>query len=335
MTIRIRKPSKPHPTILGVSAGNGVMLFPFKDYLIGNVEVRSDYYVRSKPIQWDINFTQPMWDKLPELGASPLAIIGHPKCGSSSMLALSRGKKNTSHKGEKSLELFLSALKKYSPTTFLLENLPKLLDSYSLEDFQEMLPEYRLFSWQGSVSQFGNSQITRERLLILGARKDRLSKLQFHKLCKIPRKNATQTTYGLLKKLPKNGSYTEPLDEVITLYSGFKIKLSEMKDFWLNNPELKHYPIKDGPMNTAPGVYINRSHEFPLTARKTNRQFNPWGEQMSPRELARIQGIPDNFLLWDLKDKTSLNKGRVTVANTPPYEIGEWFLSRLRSIWLL
>jgi asparagine synthase (glutamine-hydrolysing) len=48
-------------------------------------------------------------------------------------------------------------------------------------------------------------------------------------------------------------------------------------------------------MKNLPGVYRNLANEYPLTARKQNRQFNSLGYIMSPRELARIQGLPDDF----------------------------------------
>jgi len=55
---------------------------------------------------------------------------------------------------------------------------------------------------------------------------------------------------------------------------------------------------------------------------------------MTPRQLARIQGVPDDFKIWfDKTSRTlSINKGRVSVTKAPPYEIGIWFKNTLQGI---
>lgn len=322
--------------VLGVSAGNGVILFPFRPYLIGNIECRSDYYVKGKPVQWFLNYPGlPMVKDFDPTYENVEVIIGHPKCGHSSMFALSRGKKFTSHVGEPSLDLYFKAVKHYQPNIFLMENLPKLLDSFPLEELKKLFNNYALMVWRGSVSEFGNSQVSRKRLLIIGLRKDIYCKKYWNILHRIRVEIEPRTTGTLLQNLPQNGHIKEPLSDIITMYAGYKISLAEAKAFWRKHPELRHWPVTKGKMKTAPGVYINRTNDIPLTVRKTNRQFNPEGEQMSPRELARIQGIPDRFFLWDNNGSQSINKGRVTVANTPPMEIAYWFFTRLLHLHLI
>lgn len=339
MSTRRKKLAFKNTHILGVSAGNGVILYPFKESLIGNIECRSDYYIDGKPLQWNLNFDVPMYKSLEEADFKcPVdVIIGHPKCGYSSMFALSRGKKFSSHKDEPSLTLFINAINKYRPKVFLMENLPKILNTYPKEDFQAFFSEYHLFFWEGPVTFFGNSQTHRNRLLIIGLHSRAYTPGIFKRLTKIkPRPIDPFPVKILLKNLPNNGHITEPLNSIITMYSGFKISLLGAKDFWKTHPNLRHWPA-NGKMNTAPGVYINRDEDFPLTVRKTNRQFNSSGEQMSPRELARIQGVPDSFFLYhNLENLTlSINKGRITVANTPPVQIGNWFFYRLRKAGIL
>jgi len=325
-------------TVLGVSAGNGVMLHPFKDNLIGNIEIRSEYKVAKRPIQFHLNFPNiPFWDT-PD--GTPIiypdVIIGHPKCGNSSMFALSRGKSFTTSIDEPSLQLFFEAVNKYKPTIFAFENLPKMLETVSIEFLEKAFPDYLIKFRSNTVAIYGNSQITRNRLLVVGFNKNRLTHQKINRFEFPTEITKPKTTYELLKDLPENGHFTEPINEVITMYSGYKIKLSEAKRFWELNPEMRHWPTKDSIMNTAPGVYINREGDYPLTVRKTNRQFNPEGIQMSPRELARIQGIPDNFkiLSEDFPIKTLINKGRFTVANTPPYEIGAFLKTQIDKILL-
>jgi site-specific DNA-cytosine methylase len=320
--------------ILGISAGNGVMTYALRENIIGNVECRPDYYIGGKPYQWDLNYPGvPMLKVLPNLDKVDV-IIGHPKCGMSSKFALSRGKKYGSHIGEESLDLFIEGVNKYNPLFFFMENLEKFLDSFPGEELENLFPNHFLIKHRGSVSRFGNSQVTRKRLLIVGISTQISTPTVIRKFKKFPRINKElKPTRELLKNLPKNGMLTEDLDSEITMYAGFKISLRQAQEFWKSNPELRHWPA-GGAMKTAPGVYINRDSDLPLTVRKTNRQFNPLGIQMSPRELARIQGIPDNFLIYEDGNITrSINKGRVTVGNTPPFEVSQWIRERLNSFY--
>jgi site-specific DNA-cytosine methylase len=323
--------------ILGVSAGNGVMLYPFKDHVIANIECRSDYYIKGQALQWNTNFDVPMYKTLKEFKKPIDVILGHPKCGLSSMFALSRGKKFSSHQDEPSLTLFIEAVHKYRPKIFVMENLPKLLDSFEDSDLKSTFQEYNISYIKGPVSMFGNSQLTRKRLIVIGLRNDYYTNKRKKTIKRIPlNKTEPHKTKTLLMNLPDNGNITEPLTDIITMYAGYKVSLDDAQDFWLSNPNLRHWPVNNGRMSTAPGVYINHETDYPLTVRKTNRQFNPDGIQMSPRELARIQGICDGFLIYHDKDpKVTINKGRITVANTPPMNLSFWLLGRFQMLKLL
>ena len=323
------------PKILGISSGNGVMLYPFKEYLIGNIECRSDYLSKGQSLQWQANFDGiPYSRTLLDIDIPVDVIIGHPKCGSSSVFALSRGKKFTSHVGEPSLELYIQAVNKYRPKLFFLENLPRLLETMPEKELKAQMKGYSFMYWTGSVSEFGNSQVSRKRMLVIGLRNDYNTERRRKTLSRIHVPIEPRNTETLLQNLPSNGHWTEDIEEVITMYAGFKIRLDDAKDYWNRKPELRHWPCKPGSnMGTAPGVYINRAKDLPLTVRKTNRQFNPEGIQMTPRELARIQGVPDKFLFAKMEtEKASINKGRITVANTPPMEIAYWIYDRLKML---
>jgi site-specific DNA-cytosine methylase len=321
--------------VLGISSGNGVLTYALKENVIGNVECRSDYYIGGKPYQWDINYPGiPMMKVLPNYEKVDV-VIGHPKCGMSSKFALSRGKKFGTHVGEESLDLFIEGIQKYNPLFFFMENLEKFTDSFPGEELESLFPNHYLVKIRGSVSRFGNSQLTRKRLVLVGIHLQIATQPVIRIFKKVPPefRGELKTTAELLKDLPKNGRLTEDLDSVITMYSGYKISLREAQEFWQSNPHLRHWPA-GGAMKTAPGVYINRENDYPLTVRKTNRQFNPQGIQMSPRELARIQGIPDCFLFYEDGNKTrSINKARTTVGSSPPFEISSWIRDRLTKFY--
>lgn len=310
--------------ILGVTGGNGVMLYPFRKWLIANYEPRKVYKTPNE-IQWYLNFKAPKWDTLYTFEKEVDVIIGHPDCGNSSMMSLTRIKKFTNPKDNESLQIFLWSIDRFKPKVWLMENLPKLLETISIQDFRKMFPDYVFFHHIGSVMDFGNSQRTRKRLIIIGIRRDIK---EAKKLINVYQVAQPQKSKYLLLDLPQNGHIHEPINEVITLYAGYKASLQEIKERWIS--ELKNktrWPVEGRNFKNAPGVYKNLANGYPATARKQNRQFNHHGEQMSPRELARIQGVPDEFKIWVDEDriKTCINKGRLTVTKCPPYEIGLWF----------
>jgi len=327
--------------VLGISAGNGINLFPFKEHVIGNVEVRSDYTTKGYPSQFYLNFPKAYFrDYLAEEPDIDI-IIGNPKCGSSSMLALSRGKKFTSHKGEPSLDLFIKGIQKYQPKVFLMENLPKLLETYSVDDFAVLFPQYILNFWQGPMTYLGNSQVNRKRLIITGVKKTRSrrsKKLDSALLYKYP-VNTPGLTGDLLSNIPQNGHFRPPLDETIALYGGTQKTYTEIQQLWRKLKPATRIKTPNETFNTAPGVYKDDANKPPNTIRKSNRCFNPDGLTYTPRERARIQGVPDTFKILspsanpDLSPKTLFNKGCTTMGSTPSYEVGQWFFEVLQTVF--
>jgi len=330
--------------ILGVEAGNGVLLHPMKEYLIGNIETRAIFHTKENE-QWESNFGKtPYFKSIPELRKGlkqPVDIImGNPDCGHSSVLSYSRRKALSDPKENASLNLYIKCVKKFQPKIFLMENLPKLLDALPVSFWQDTFPDYCLTYSIGSVSDWGNSQKSRIRLIIVGVRTDFNTKdnneLQYH-FAEIYKLHKLKTTGELLKGLKDEdielGHVREDINSIITLYAGFKISLKDVQQFWQENPEQSRWIVKGKKFSTAPGVYRNPKNKYPVTARKANRQFNPEGLQMSPRELARIQGVPDNFkiIIKEENKQYWVNKARASVTKTPPYEIGQWFFNQLIS----
>lgn len=323
--------------IIGVMGGNGVILYPMRKYLIGNIETRSNFKTPND-IQWKLNFGEiPLITKIKEFPNFPEidVIVGAPNCGHSSMLSYSRAKTTSNPLDDKSFDIFLKSIKQYRPKVFMMENLPKILESLPYELWNNTFPEYHLIWHIESVHNWGNSQGTRIRLVLIGLRttyfKENISNLQYH-FSYVYKINELKYCKDLLQDLPENGNFRENISDIITMYAGFKISLKKAQEFWLNNPKLKRWLVSNKKFTTAPGVYRNPDDQYPAVARKANRQFNSQGLQMTPRELARIQGIPDTFKIYFDPNKKiySINKGRITVTKTPPYEIARWFYKQLK-----
>lgn len=329
---------------LGICGGNGVILHPFRNGdLLGNIEPRTVFHTQGD-VQWKANFRVEQ-DKTTNVDYPPHqvdVIVGAPDCGHSSVLSYSRAKKLSDPEDNDSLNFFIESVQKYKPKFFMMENLPKILDTFGSR-LDEIFEGYRLVEHIDSVSRWGNSQVTRVRLIIVGVREDLpLDLLDYFKLPteKYELKNTGVLLEGLELEDINFGHVREPDDfEVHLFYRGSKkIRLDKARDLWLGEyKDKKKWPVNHGNLKNQPGCYRNFEDDYPLTARKANRQFNHWGTMMSPRELARIQGIPDTFKLVIDPERllTYINKGRTTVAKSPPYEIGLWFYKALNHIDLL
>lgn len=324
--------------VLGVSSGLGVSLFPFKGKIIGNIEPRSVFHTPGNQ-QWKANFpNEPLFKEINDKQTfTPDVIISSPDCGSGSIFRLSRAKKFGDHNKNESLMGFFSALRRFRPKFFLFENLDGLFKSFPKERFIDLTNEYRLIEHNASVKHWGNSQINRKRLIIVGIRRDLPKKID--KYFKLPHYDdkilKCHELYGdLEKENTKIGHVRESLTDIISIHARKKMSLKDIMLKWRSNPYKKRWEI-DYPgfkFTTAPGVYRNLYGDYPATARKANRQFDQSGYTLTPRQLARVQGVPDDFVIYfdDTKPKNYwINKGRTVVTKTPPYEISVWFKKKL------
>lgn len=321
--------------ILGVCGGNGVILHPFKDNLIINNEIRPIFGTPGHA-QWRLNFNTPVEaSKKVEYNKHLIdVIIGAPDCGHSSVFSYSRAKSLANPKENESLAYFIYSVKKYKPKVFMMENLPKFIENYG-EDLVDVFESYRIESLTHPVTIWGNSQATRIRTVIIGIREDLPEDVddQIHIPASLELKATDEETLleGLgAIEIPNLCHVREPDDFMVHMfYKGEKkISVGKARELWNSKyKNEKKWPVNHGNLINQPGTYKNIASEPPLTVRKQNRQFNSQGYMLSPREMARIQGIPDTFGLWYDKSKHlyCINKARATVAKTPPYEIGVWF----------
>ena len=329
--------------VLGVCAAQGALLFPFLNSnrfsILGNIEPRGVFHTKEEE-QWKLNFGNIPFEKgLDSLQTvKPFAIVGSPSCGHSSMFSYSRKKTLGEPKSDPTLNLFIHSLMFYQPEVFLMENLPKLLDLIPLPEWQEKLNNYELVVHTHSVMEFGNSQKSRKRLMLIGVKKDsRVTKEAFNKVFKV----ATPLNTRQIKKLVrKDLNFREDDDKKLAMYhpddpSRATLTAGQVRKLWRTEfkDEFK-WPVRRARMKTLPGVYRNRKDTWPLTLRPANRQFNYGGRIIGLEEFRIIMGFPENFRVYYDKTKKNywLNKGRVTLSKGACYEIGLWFLKCLDRI---
>lgn len=331
------------PIVLGVCQGQGALLFPLKKYVIGNIEPRSCFHSGLEE-QWKLNFgLRPFVRTLEcftELYNGKVDIIlSSANCGASSILSYSRKKSLGKPKDDPTISLLIKSIQHYKPKIFLLENLPRLLDLFPIEDWERILPDYKFISHCHSVGEFGNSQLSRKRLVLIGIKKNTSSKYKKYLEVIFP-VNTIKSTRDILeysRDYPIS-NYSEPLSKVVPMYDyrakdKGNLNLQQIQKLWVGDFKDEYkWPIRSAKMGTLPGVYRNHPDKNPMTVRPSSRQFNPDGSIMGVRDYLAIQGFPKKFKIYIGENNQGywINKARIAITKGPSYEIGIWFKKCLK-----
>lgn len=321
--------------VLGVCAGQGALLFPFKKNLLGNIEIRGVFHTPGEE-QWKANFKDVPFYKgycLQEFDEKVDIIISSPDCGASSIMRLSKVKELGKPKDNRSLNLVIEGINYYKPKIFLIENLPRLLSLLPNKYLQEAFKDYKLIFHERSVSDYGNSQVSRKRLIIIGVHK-KTGKKYLNAFDEVFQVKTPKLTRDLLFVSPYGSNYNIPIEKTLAMYD--YRKLPEKKNLTVEKIQVlwnsafkneKKWPIKTAKMSTLPGVYRLELDKAPLTLRPADRQFRPDGYPLGIMDFKAIMGFPkqfkiyidqENYLYW-------LNKARYTIAKGSVYEISVWF----------
>lgn len=321
--------------VLGVCAGQGALLFPFRKRLLGNIEPRGVFHTPGEE-QWKANFKDVQFYKgycLQEFDEKVDIIISSPDCGASSIMRLSKVKELGKPKDNRSLNLVIEGINYYKPKIFLIENLPRLLSLLPNKYLQEAFKDYKLIFHERSVSDYGNSQVSRKRLIIIGVHK-KTGKKYLNAFNEVFQVKTPKLTRDLLFISPYGNNYNIPIEKTLAMYD--YRKLPEKKNLTVEKIQVlwnsafkneKKWPIKTAKMSTLPGVYRLELDKPPLTLRPADRQFRPDGYPLGINDFKVIMGFPkqfkiyidqENYLYW-------LNKARYTIAKGSVYEVGLWF----------
>lgn len=324
-----------HLKVLGVSAGQGALLFPFKENLVANIEPRAVFHTKNEE-QWKLNFGDIPFlrNELPE-NIKADVIISSPDCGASSIMRLSKVKQLGKPEDNKSLNLVIQAINKYRPKVFLLENLPRLVTLLPKEFFEIQVPGYKLIYHQRSVVDFGNSQVSRKRLIIIGIKIKSKSYLnRFDNIFRVDTPVSSRKLLECSYFKENNDNYMPPLNKVLAMYDyralpeKKNLTVKQIKKLWRTDfRDEKKWPIKTAKMSTLPGVYRLENDKPPLTLRPADRQFRPDGYPLGIKDFKNIMGFPDEYKIYMDKDNYLywLNKARYTIAKGSVYQVGKWF----------
>lgn len=322
-------------TVMGVSAGQGALLFPFKRHLIANMELRGVFHTLNEE-QWKLNFGEiPFIKGFRADFPHPNVILSSPDCGASSIMRLSKVKQLGNPEKNPSLNLVLEAIIWYKPEYFLIENLPRLLTLIPKENFEKIFHEYHLIFHCHSVIRFGNSQSSRKRLVIIGI-KDSIqeNKKYFENIFRVKDPKFTRNLLEAAYFKGNNTNYMPPLNKTLAMYDyrllpeKLNLTVREIHKLWTNDfINEKKWPIKTAKMSTLPGVYKLENDKYPLTVRPADRQFRPDGYPLGIQDFKNIMGFPKRFKIFMDPSHYDywLNKARYTLAKGSVYEVGLWF----------
>lgn len=147
--------------ILGVSAAQGALLFPFlhsKKYkILANIEPRGVFHTSCES-QWKLNFGDIPFYRgfcLQEFDEKVDIVVASPDCGIASVMRLSKVKELGNPKDNRSLNLVTAAILEYKPKIFLIENLPRLLSLLPYEFFNLTFKDYKLIFMKGQFLTMG------------------------------------------------------------------------------------------------------------------------------------------------------------------------------------
>lgn len=335
---------------LGYFAGIGAMLIPAKELgfeVVGNIESRKIHCYRDSLglNTFEENFSAPMLSSMFDIDTSNLDLIcAQPKCGGFSKL-FGTGRQEGAARGDvnkygQDIIDTIEAVSMMKPRYFVLENLCKSLTVVGPDIYAELLPEYDVyFEWVSNYN-YGNPQKGRNRLFVIAALKtEGFVFVPGEQKLNPTVKSVFEDLIGMEDLVPNHDTHTEAGDDNISnLANGTDWK--SISKYVRSLPEGKNLPYraKDGQIKFRIGsgkLYWDK-HSHALAGIK-GAKFHPLtGYPISIRERCRLQGYPDNFIIygtkldedgtWELKKNSNVVR---QLNNTVPYQFCNYVISQI------
>lgn len=309
------------PKAIGITCGIGSMLEAARQAgfdVIGNIEWR-DYYRKRDPSgknTFETNFGRPIYKSVQEMTQDQLnpfmnadIAFGHPECGHFSALNFSNPVYKEHQQDAGDIPLFIDLVAMLKPRFFVMDDLPRSFIAFPMEEYVKRLPEYDLWPEWVSNYHYGNVQLNRKRMFMIGA-------LKKEKWAFVPGEfNHNQTIESVIgdlfgkegKGIPNHEKHVlkDPCGKIADYYEygyrgtweDFQKAMKEREE----GPPIK-YISSDGTEKVRCGTAKVRwkGHGFVLDGGSvcTHPKRNL---PLTIRERARIQGFPDTFVFYGTK----------------------------------
>ena len=346
-------------TALGITCGIGSMLGAARlagFEVVGNYEWRKYYHKKDSQGRntFKENFPGAYFvEKYPQEnpvyssdGKRIDIVLGHPECGSFSALNFSNKNYKEQQQTPSDIPLFVEAISVVKPRFFVMDDLPRAFMGFPMSEYARLLPEYDLFPEWVSNYHYGNVQLNRKRMFMIGA-------LKTEKWAFVPGEFEHERTvkdvigdlYNKEKKgIPNHEKHVldAPCGKIADYYEyGSRGTWKDFQTVMATRPEGPPitYKAQDGTEKVRCGTAKVRweGHGFVLDGGSvcTHPLRNL---PLSIRERARIQGFPDSFIFYGLKPTTkgewNHDKNNDLVKQTGkamPWQFNEYVSRQIRA----
>lgn len=317
-------------TALGMTDGVGSMLVGAQDQgfdIVGNIEWRKYYHTGT----WQYNFNNAWmvhsWEESKGKIPSKLTMVmGHPECGQYSALGYSSlGNDPDRFTVPSDIPIFIHGIQQTKPEFFAMDNLLKSLHAVPLTEWSKELPDYDIYSEYISNYHYGNVQLCRKRMFIIGAKK------KYGYVFKPGEEEHDVSVWDTIGGLYGKDEYeyenhVQFPDDLITpnreYFSAKALTVAESAEVFktLKPGRAPSYINKEGLEKNRIGMMKLYKDKHCHTITGTNYHMHPVScKPLTCRERARIQGFPDTFkfLFKRKKDHYTTNMSRQTGKAMP------------------
>jgi len=303
---------------IGITCGIGSMLVGARlagFEILGNVEWRKYYHYRDAQGRntFEQNFPGAVFKKsLAEFTPSELEMftgadlaLGHPECGNFSNLSGANVGMGHDHRKEPmDIPLFCDLVARLKPRFFVMDDLPRSLDAFTMEEYHNKLPDYDLFPEWVSNWGYGNIQKNRNRMFMIGALRD--EKFIFYPGEAVNTQTLIDVIGDIPQGTPNHITHTRgghsPRARCAALPDKFWT-WGEVAARFMEHPSGWSWTYKKPDGNEAVRIGFLRTHEkYSHVLTGQNSTCHPLtGFPFTLRERARIQGFPDDFIFYSEK----------------------------------
>ena len=357
--------------VFNIYGGVGSMSIPSQELgmkVVGNFETRK-YFYQTNDYTGETTFSRyfnaPMFADMEkakiELGddLKDLDIVfAHPACGANSPIRAT-SKERLLREGDnvrlgdmpKTAELICDL----QPKFFVIDNLPPIVSFFTAKHWNDIFPGYDIFFEYISNYHYGNSQLKRRRLFIIGAKKE------FKYVFQPGEAFGMHTTRDFIKGLPrdkpifeKNHTFYNDNDpfyawRIQQIFEDFPsmnvsnrpVTYGEFREFiqpWRIRQNFWYYNGKRE-YKKRPG-YMKISEDIPcptLNGGGVGASSHFWAETLNVvtvRERARFQGAPDEMVflpLCEITEKTKMARILQQTSRFIPVEFVRYVTKQIHS----